>query len=56
MTANNDSPCIPLGVESSGRVERRPDQASWLYYASTMYYLMALDGEWVIVGMDGMIT
>jgi hypothetical protein len=45
-----------LGIETSGRVERRADQAPWLYYASTTYYVMELDGEWVIVGMSAWIT
>jgi hypothetical protein len=49
-------PFARLGVESSGRVERRPEQAPWLYYASTIYYLMELNGEWVIVDMGGWIT
>jgi hypothetical protein len=47
---------VRLGVSSSGRVARRADQAPWLYYASTTYYLMRLRGEWVIVGADGWIT
>jgi len=49
-------PFARLGVESSGRVERRPEQAPWLYYASTTYFLMELDGEWVIVEMWSSIT
>ena len=45
-----------LRIDSEGRVARRPDQAPWFYFASTTYYLMQLRGEWVIVGMERMIT
>ena len=45
-----------LGIQSSGRVPRRPDQAPWLYFAGTTYYLMELDGEWVIVNVSSWIT
>lgn len=49
-------PFARLGVESSGRIARAANQAPWLYYASTTYYLMQLDGEWVLVTMEGWIT
>jgi hypothetical protein len=49
-------PFVRLGVESAGGVARRADQAPWLYYASTTYYLMRLGAEWVIVGTSGWIT
>jgi hypothetical protein len=49
-------PFARLGVDSFGRIPRQPNQAPWLYYAHTTYYLMELDGEWVMVGMDGWIT
>ena len=49
-------PFARLGIESAGRVDRRADQAPWLYFAGTTYYLMELDGEWVIVGMSSWIT
>jgi len=45
-----------LGIQSSGRVPRRPDQAPWLYFAGTTYYLMELDGEWLIVNVSSWIT
>ena len=45
-----------LGIQSAGRVPRRPDQAPWLYFAGTTYYLMELDGEWVIVNVSSWIT
>jgi len=49
-------PFARLGVDSFGRIPRQPNQAPWLYYAHTTYYLMQLDGEWVVVTMDGWIT
>ena len=49
-------PFARLGVDSFGRIPRQPNQAPWLYYAHTTYYLMQLDGEWVMVTMDGWIT
>jgi hypothetical protein len=49
-------PFARLTIQSSGRVPRSSDQAPWLYYASTTYYLMQLDGEWVIVDIDAWIT
>ena len=49
-------PFARLGIQSSGRVPRRPDQAPWLYFAGTTYYLMELDGEWVIVNVSSWIT
>jgi hypothetical protein len=55
-TVRRVGPFAMLGIESAGRVDRRPDQAPWLYYASTLYYLMELDGAWVIVDMGGWIT
>ena len=45
-----------LGIQSSGRVPRRPDQAPWLYFAGATYYLMELDGEWLIVNGSSWIT
>jgi len=45
-----------LGIQSSGRVPHRPDQAPWLYYAGTTYYLMELDSEWLIVNVSSWIT
>ena len=49
-------PFARLGVDSFGRIPRQRSQAPWLYYAHTTYYLMELDGEWVMVTMDGWIT
>jgi hypothetical protein len=49
-------PFARLGVESAGRIARKPDQAPWLYYASTTYYLMELDGEWLLVTSEAWIT
>lgn len=49
-------PFVRLRVESSGRIPRAANQAPWLYYASTTYYLMQLEGEWVLVTMEGWIT
>jgi hypothetical protein len=45
-----------LGIQSSSRVPRRPDQAPWLYFAGATYYLMELDGEWLIVNGSSWIT
>ena len=42
--------------QCAGRVPGRPDQARWLYFAGTTYYLMELDGEWVIVNVSSWIT
>jgi hypothetical protein len=49
-------PFARLGVESAGRIPRNPDQAPWLYYASTTYYLMQLNGEWFVITSAGWIT
>jgi hypothetical protein len=49
-------PFARLGVDSFGRIPRQPTQAPWLYYAHTTYYLMDLDGEWVMVTMERWIT
>lgn len=49
-------PFARLGLESSGRLARRGDQAPWLYYGGTTYYLMQLGNEWVIVGTSGWVT
>jgi hypothetical protein len=49
-------PFARLGVESAGRIPRNPNQAPWLYYASTTYYLMQLNGEWFVVTTEGWIT
>jgi hypothetical protein len=56
MPVRRAGPFVRLGLESAGRASRRDDQAPWLYYASTTYYLMQLDGQWVIVGAGGWIT
>ena len=49
-------PFARLGIESAGRLDRRADQAPWLYYGGTTYYLMELDGEWVLVTAMSWIT
>jgi hypothetical protein len=49
-------PFARLGVESVGRIPRNPNQAPWLYYASTTYYLMQLKGEWFVITTEGWIT
>lgn len=49
-------PFARLGVASAGRIPRNPEQAPWLYYASTTYYLMQVNGEWFVVSSSGWIT
>ncbi|MFL5614803.1 MAG: hypothetical protein ACJ796_14165 [Gemmatimonadaceae bacterium] len=49
-------PFARIAIKSEGRVARPKEQAPWLYYAETTYYLMQLGSEWVIVGMDSWIT
>jgi len=49
-------PFARLGVDSFGRIPRQPNQAPWLYFAQTTYYLMQFQGEWVLVTMERWIT
>ena len=41
---------------ASERVERDPDAAPRHYASMTRYYLMELDGEWVIVSVEAWVT
>ena len=49
-------PFVRLRIDSRGRLPRRPDQTPWLYAAGTTYYLMQVNGDWVIVGVRSWIT
>jgi hypothetical protein len=49
-------PFIVLSVTASERVERDPDAAPRHYASMTRYYLMELDGEWVIVSVEAWVT
>jgi hypothetical protein len=49
-------PFVVLSVTASERVERDPDAAPRHYASMTRYYLMDLDGEWVIVSVEAWVT
>jgi hypothetical protein len=39
-----------------GRVTSAPEQGPHLYYGGDSYYLMEIDGEWVVVARSSWIT
>ena len=49
-------PFVVVGVTSQERMPRRPGEAPQLFAAGTTYYLMELNGEWVIVSTDMWVT
>jgi hypothetical protein len=49
-------PFVVVGVTSQERMARRPGEAPQLFAAGTTYYLMELNGEWVIVSTDMWVT
>jgi hypothetical protein len=49
-------PFVVVGVTSQERMARRPGEAPQLFAAGTTYYLMQLNGEWVIVSTDMWVT
>ena len=49
-------PFISVTVGSQEHMARRPGEAPQLFAAGTAYYLMELNGEWVIVSTDWWVT
>jgi hypothetical protein len=49
-------PFVVVGVTSQERIARRQGEAPQLFAAGTTYYLMELNGEWVIVSADMWVT
>ena len=49
-------PFVHVTISYAGRVARTPEQGPHLYYGGRRYYLMELDGEWVVVGRGEWIT
>jgi hypothetical protein len=47
---------VQLNVETSERVSRAVDEAPQAYAAGSTYYLMELNGEWVVVSSNSWIT
>jgi hypothetical protein len=47
---------VRVEVSADERLARRPDQAPAHYAAATLYYLMELNGEWVIVAWESWVT
>jgi hypothetical protein len=47
---------VVLSVTASERLARAPDAAPRAYASMARYYLMELDGEWVVVSTDGWVT
>ena len=47
---------VRVEVSSDERLARRPDQAPAHYAADSAYYLMQLNGEWVIVAWESCVT
>ena len=47
---------VVVGVTSEERMSRRQGEAPQLFAAGTTYYLMELNGEWVIVSADAWVT
>ena len=49
-------PFAHVTINYAGRVGRTPEQGPHLYYGGRSYYLMELDGEWVVVSRSEWIT
>ena len=49
-------PFVRVTLNLAERVSRSADAAPEAYAAGTTYYLMQLDGEWVIIAQEGWIT
>ena len=49
-------PFVVVGVTTQERMARRQGEAPQLFAAGTMYYLMELNGEWVVVSVDSWVT
>jgi hypothetical protein len=49
-------PFVRLIIDASEQMARRPDQAPTLYASGTIYYLMKLGEEWVLVAWEGWVT
>ena len=49
-------PFAHVVVSYAGRVSRAPEQGPHLYYGGRQYYLMELNGEWVVVSRGEWIT
>jgi hypothetical protein len=47
---------VRVEVSADERLARRPEQAPAHYAAATAYYLMELNGEWVIVAWESWVT
>jgi hypothetical protein len=47
---------VVVGVRSDERMARRQGEAPHLFAAGTTYYLMELNGEWVVVSSDSWVT
>jgi hypothetical protein len=47
---------VRVELHASERTARTSDQVPSVNASSTTYYLMSLDGEWVIVSMDRWVT
>ena len=49
-------PFVVVGVSSQERMARRQGEAPQLFAAGTTYYLIELNGEWVVVSADAWVT